>query len=108
MGKDILKFHGIYWPAFLMAVGLEPPRRLLCHGHWTVDDQKMSKSKGNVISPFEAMGNFTSDGLRYFLLRQAVLHADASMANDIRAFAFVQLEATILSTFHTIFLSCRL
>ena len=78
VGKDILKFHGIYWPAFLMAVGLEPPRRLLCHGHWTVDDQKMSKSKGNVISPFEAMGNFTSDGLRYFLLRQAVLHADAN------------------------------
>ncbi|XP_015433104.1 PREDICTED: methionine--tRNA ligase, mitochondrial-like [Dufourea novaeangliae] len=78
VGKDILKFHGIYWPALLMAVGLEPPKKLLCHGHWTVNDQKMSKSKGNVISPFDAVVDFTSDGLRYFLLRQAVLHADAN------------------------------
>ncbi|XP_076240243.1 methionyl-tRNA synthetase, mitochondrial isoform X2 [Calliopsis andreniformis] len=78
IGKDILKFHGIFWPAFLMAVGLEPPQKLLCHGHWTVDYLKMSKSKGNVISPFEAMATFTSDGLRYFLLRQAVLDADAN------------------------------
>ncbi|XP_076650880.1 methionyl-tRNA synthetase, mitochondrial isoform X1 [Halictus rubicundus] len=78
VGKDILKFHGVYWPAFLMAVGLEPPKRLLCHGHWTVDDQKMSKSKGNVISPFDAMLKFTAEGLRYFLLRQAVPHSDAN------------------------------
>ncbi|XP_078033203.1 methionyl-tRNA synthetase, mitochondrial [Augochlora pura] len=78
VGKDILKFHGVYWPAFLMAVGLEPPKRLLCHGHWTVDDQKMSKSKGNVISPFDAMSEFTAEGLRYFLLRQAVPHSDAN------------------------------
>lgn len=78
VGKDILKFHGIYWPAFLIAAGLEPPKKLLCHGHWTIDDVKMSKSKGNVISPFIAMNDFTQDGLRYFLLREAVLHSDAN------------------------------
>ncbi|XP_060825235.1 methionine--tRNA ligase, mitochondrial-like isoform X2 [Bombus pascuorum] len=81
IGKDILKFHGIYWPAFLMAAGLELPEKLICHGHWAVKDKKMSKSKGNVISPFEAMHNFTQDGLRYFLLRQAVLHSDANYNN---------------------------
>ncbi|XP_076631081.1 methionyl-tRNA synthetase, mitochondrial [Colletes latitarsis] len=78
VGKDILKFHGIFWPAFLMAAGLEPPKKLLCHGHWTINDLKMSKSRGNVISPFETMVDFTPDGLRYFLLRQAVLHSDAN------------------------------
>ncbi|XP_076758446.1 methionyl-tRNA synthetase, mitochondrial [Xylocopa sonorina] len=78
IGKDILKFHGIYWPAFLMAAGLEPPKKLVCHGHWIVKDEKMSKSKGNVISPFAAMNNFTQDGLRYFLLRHAMLKTDAN------------------------------
>ncbi|XP_043788966.1 methionine--tRNA ligase, mitochondrial [Apis laboriosa] len=78
IGKDILKFHGIYWPAFLMAAGLEPPKKLICHGHWAIKDKKMSKSKGNVISPFIAMNDFTQDGLRYFLLRQAVLDTDAN------------------------------
>ncbi|CAK9807544.1 Methionine--tRNA ligase, mitochondrial [Anthophora quadrimaculata] len=78
IGKDILKFHSVYWPAFLMAAGLEPPKQLLCHGHWTVKDEKMSKSKGNVISPFTAAKDFTTDGFRYFLLREAVLHADAN------------------------------
>ncbi|XP_053975923.1 methionine--tRNA ligase, mitochondrial-like isoform X1 [Hylaeus volcanicus] len=78
VGKDILKFHGIYWPAFLIGAGLEPPKKLLCHGHWTIDDLKMSKSRGNVISPFEAMTNYTPEGLRYFLLRQAVLHSNAN------------------------------
>lgn len=73
-----MKFHGIYWPAFLIAAGLEPPQTLLCHGHWTVDDRKMSKSKGNVISPFEAATTFTEEGLRYFILREAVPYSDAS------------------------------
>ncbi|KOC59216.1 Methionine--tRNA ligase, mitochondrial [Habropoda laboriosa] len=82
IGKDILKFHGIYWPAFLMAVGLEPPKQLLCHGHWTIEDSKMSKSKGNVISPFTTAKDFTADGLRYFLLREAVLHADANFSTQ--------------------------
>ncbi|XP_015594864.1 methionine--tRNA ligase, mitochondrial isoform X2 [Cephus cinctus] len=78
IGKDILKFHGVYWPAFLIAAGLEPPKTLLCHSHWTVESEKMSKSKGNVVSPFEAAATFTEDGLRYFLLREAVPHSDAN------------------------------
>ncbi|XP_015188249.1 PREDICTED: methionine--tRNA ligase, mitochondrial isoform X3 [Polistes dominula] len=82
IGKDILKFHGIYWPAFLIAAGLEPPRTILCHGHWTVDNKKMSKSIGNVISPFEAAANFTEEGLRYFILREAVPHSNANYSNN--------------------------
>lgn len=78
IGKDILKFHGIYWPAFLMAAGLKPPETLLCHSHWLVEGQKMSKSKGNVVSPFDAANQFTAEGLRYFLLRGAVLDSDAN------------------------------
>lgn len=78
IGKDILKFHGIYWPAFLIAAGLEPPHQLLVHSHWTVDDQKMSKSKGNVIDPMERSQMFTIEGMRYFLLREGVQHNDGS------------------------------
>nr|XP_034193653.1 methionine--tRNA ligase, mitochondrial-like isoform X2 [Osmia lignaria] len=78
IGKDILKFHGIYWPAFLMAAGLEPPKQLLCHGHWTVDKYKMSKSKGNVISPFAVANDVTYDGLRYFLMRQGVVDTNSN------------------------------
>lgn len=73
-----MKFHGVYWPAFLIAAGLEPPKTLLCHAHWTVDHQKMSKSKGNVISPFKAANDYSEDGLRYFILREAVPQNDAS------------------------------
>lgn len=78
IGKDILKFHGIYWPAFLIAAGLEPPRQLLVHSHWTVDGQKMSKSKQNVIDPMERAKTYTIEGMRYFLLREGVQHSDGS------------------------------
>lgn len=78
LGKDILKFHGIYWPAFLIAAGLEPPRSLLVHSHWTVDGVKMSKSIGNVVDPMNKLTDFTSCGLRYFLLREATNHSDSN------------------------------
>ncbi|XP_071556821.1 methionine--tRNA ligase, mitochondrial-like isoform X2 [Temnothorax nylanderi] len=81
IGKDILKFHGIYWPAFLIAAGFEPPKTLLCHAHWTVDHKKMSKSKGNVISPFEAANEYSDEGLRYFILREAVPQNDANYSS---------------------------
>lgn len=61
-----------------MAADLEPPRTLLCHSHWTVAGEKMSKSKGNIIDPFERTEIYTNDGLRYFLLRVAVPHSDGS------------------------------
>src|SRR3546814_11598857 len=51
VGKDILRFHAVYWPAFLMAAGLQPPKRVFAHGWWTVEGQKMSKSLANAIAP---------------------------------------------------------
>ena len=66
-----------------MAVGLEPPKVLLCHSHWTVDGEKMSKSKVNVVSPFDAAAKFTTEGLRFFLLRDSVPQNDSSMLNFI-------------------------
>uniref|UniRef100_A0A1A9W7E1 Methionine--tRNA ligase, mitochondrial n=1 Tax=Glossina brevipalpis TaxID=37001 RepID=A0A1A9W7E1_9MUSC len=79
LGKDILKFHGIYWPAFLIAAGLEPPKQLYVHSHWTVEGQKMSKSKNNVIEPNRAAKMYTMEGLRYFLLREGTAHSDANV-----------------------------
>ncbi|KAH8388324.1 hypothetical protein KR093_003872 [Drosophila rubida] len=81
IGKDILKFHGIYWPAFLMAVGLAPPQQLYVHSHWTVDGQKMSKSKHNVVDPVQAAEQYTMEGLRYFLLREGVAHSDGNFSH---------------------------
>lgn len=78
VGKDILKFHGIYWPAFLIAAGLEPPRKLFVHSHWTVDGEKMSKSKNNVVNPYEKINAYTASGLRYFLLKEGVPHSDGN------------------------------
>ncbi|KAF9823587.1 hypothetical protein SFRURICE_011893 [Spodoptera frugiperda] len=75
VGKDILKFHGIYWPAFLMAIKWHPPRRLLVHSHWTVDGAKMSKSLGNVVCPRATPVEY--DALRYLLLREATMASDA-------------------------------
>lgn len=83
IGKDILKFHAIYWPAFLMAAELELPKRILCHSHWTVNYEKMSKSKGNFIDPLELIQTgCTSEGLRYFLLREGTPHSDANYNED--------------------------
>uniref|UniRef100_A0A182PA52 Methionine--tRNA ligase, mitochondrial n=1 Tax=Anopheles epiroticus TaxID=199890 RepID=A0A182PA52_9DIPT len=81
LGKDILKFHGIYWPAFLLAANVEPPRQLLVHSHWTVDNQKMSKSKQNVVNPNERAELYTYEGLRYFLLREGVAHSDGNYSD---------------------------
>ncbi|VVC96021.1 unnamed protein product [Leptidea sinapis] len=79
LGKDILKFHGIYWPAFLMAARWPPPRGILCHSHWTVDGVKMSKSLGNVVRPpLNAAGTAYGTALRYLLLREATLQDDAN------------------------------
>ncbi|KAF2350257.1 Methionyl-tRNA synthetase, partial [Trinorchestia longiramus] len=78
LGKDILQFHGVFWPALLIAAGLEPPRQLLVHSHWTVDGVKMSKSLGNVVCPLDMRESMTAEGVRYLLLRQGTPHADGS------------------------------
>lgn len=69
LGKDILRFHAIYWPALLMAVGLPLPKRLFAHGWWMNEGQKMSKSIGNVIDPFMLIDTYGVDPVRYFLAR---------------------------------------
>ncbi|XP_051514925.1 methionine--tRNA ligase, mitochondrial-like [Myxocyprinus asiaticus] len=82
IGKDILKFHAVYWPAFLLAAGLPLPQTIYVHSHWTVEGKKMSKSLGNVVNPQEALEKFTVDGLRYFLLRQGVPDSDCDYYDD--------------------------
>jgi methionyl-tRNA synthetase len=81
VGKDIVRFHSVYWPAFLMAAGLEPPRRVFAHGWWTVEGQKMSKSLGNGIPPDVLVGKYGVDPVRYFLLRELPFGADGDFSH---------------------------
>ncbi|HVE69037.1 MAG TPA: methionine--tRNA ligase [Solirubrobacteraceae bacterium] len=80
IGKDILKFHCVYWPALLMAAGLEVPRRLFVHGYLLSDGQKMSKSLGNVLDPFDAMDKFGTDALRFYCMRDVSFGQDGSVS----------------------------
>ena len=80
IGKDILKFHAVYWPALLMAADLELPEHLFVHGFLLMDDQKMSKSLGNVLDPFAIMDRFGSDALRYYCLREVSFGRDGSVS----------------------------
>ena len=80
VGKDIVRFHAVYWPAFLMAAGLEPPRRVFAHGWWTVEGEKMSKSLGNAIDPNVLVDRFGLDALRYFLLREVPFGNDGDFS----------------------------
>ena len=82
VGKDILRFHTVYWPAFLMAAGIEPPKRVFAHGWWTNEGQKISKSLGNVIDPFELVDRYGLDPIRYFLLRQVPFGNDGDFSHQ--------------------------
>ena len=62
-------FHAIYWPALLIAAGLPPPSKIIAHAHWTMNKSKMSKSRGNVANPIEAMEKYGVDGVRWYLMR---------------------------------------
>jgi methionyl-tRNA synthetase len=84
VGKDILRFHAIYWPAFLMSLDLELPKHIAAHGWWTRDGEKMSKSKGNVISPKEVADAYGVENLRYFMLREVPFGQDGDFSQ--RAF----------------------
>lgn len=96
VGKDIIRFHAVYWPAFLMAAGLPTPKRIVAHGWWTIEGEKMSKSLGNVISPQELIENYGLDQTRYFMMRaipfgndgdfsrrQLIETVNADLANNI-------------------------
>jgi len=80
VGKDILRFHAVYWPAFLMAAGLEPPKRVFAHGWWTNEGQKISKSLGNIIDPIELVDAYGLDAVRYFLLREVPFGNDGDLS----------------------------
>jgi len=80
VGKDILKFHAIYWPAFLMSLGLELPKNIAAHGWWTRDGEKMSKSKGNVINPKEVADAYGLENFRYFMMREVPFGADGDFS----------------------------
>jgi methionyl-tRNA synthetase len=82
IGKDIVRFHTVYWPAFLMSAGLPLPQRVFAHGFLTVDGQKMSKSLGNVIDPFALVEEFGVDPVRYFFLREVSFGQDGDYSND--------------------------
>jgi len=81
VGKDILRFHAVYWPAFLLAAGIEPPKRVFAHGWWTKDGQKMSKSLGNVVSPGDLVKDYGLDASRYFLLREVPFGNDGDFSH---------------------------
>jgi methionyl-tRNA synthetase len=81
VGKDIIRFHAVYWPAFLMAAGLPLPKRISSHGWWVVEGEKMSKSLGNVVEARQMAQTYGLDQMRYFLLREKPFGADGSMSH---------------------------
>jgi methionyl-tRNA synthetase len=96
VGKDIVRFHTVYWPAFLMAAGLPIPKRVFAHGWWTIEGQKMSKSLGNVIAPSQLVETYGLDQTRYLLMaevpfgndgdfshKSAIRRVNADLANGI-------------------------
>jgi len=108
VGKDILRFHAVYWPAFLMAAGIMPPKRIFAHGWWTNEGQKISKSLGNIIDPLPLIKKYGLDPVRFFLIRevpfgkdgdfshQAIVHRmNGDLAND-----FGNLVQRVLSMIH--------
>ena len=86
IGKDILRFHAVYWPAFLMAADIEPPRRVFAHGWWTNEGEKISKSLGNIIDPHDLVRRYGLDQTRYYLLREVPFGQDG----DFRHAAMVR------------------
>jgi methionyl-tRNA synthetase len=82
VGKDIIRFHAVYWPAFLMSAGIELPRRVFAHGFILVSGEKMSKSVGNVIDPIALVDEFGVDQVRYFFLREVPFGQDGSYSEE--------------------------
>jgi len=80
IGKDILRFHAVYWPCMLMAAGLPLPRRVFAHGWWTVEGEKMSKSRGNALQPDKLLEQYDADVIRYFLLREVPFGQDGDFS----------------------------
>lgn len=108
VGKEILRFHAVYWPAFLMSAGIQLPKKIFAHGWWTSEGQKMSKSIGNVVDPKGVIEKYGLDAVRYFMFREVTFGEDGDfsesaitkrieydLANDLgnlvqRVLAFIQ------------------
>lgn len=82
IGKDILRFHAVYWPTFLMAAGLKPPKQVFAHGWWTIEGKKMSKSLRNVVDPYTLADTYGVDQFRYFLLREVPFGQDGDFSHQ--------------------------
>tara|TARA_B100000427_G_scaffold327526_1_gene338491 strand:- start:2119 stop:3645 length:1527 start_codon:yes stop_codon:yes gene_type:complete len=82
IGKDILRFHAIYWPAFLLAANIKPPKRVYGHGWILSGDEKMSKSKGNILDPLEIINTYGLDPLRYYLLKEVSFGNDGNISEE--------------------------
>ena len=82
IGKDILRFHAVYWPAFLLAAGIKPPQRVYGHGWILSGDEKMSKSKGNILDPIEIIDIYGLDALRYYLLKEVSFGNDGNISKE--------------------------
>lgn len=103
IGKDIIKFHAVYWPGFLIALSLPLPRKLICHSHWLLNSYKMSKSRGNVVYPQEEIDALTSDGLRYYLLRAGTPHSDTDFN---RQAALNRINSELADTYGNLMSRC--
>ncbi len=82
IGKDILRFHAVYWPAFLLAAGIKPPQRVYGHGWILSGDEKMSKSKGNILDPIEIIDIYGLDALRYYLIKEVSFGNDGNISKE--------------------------
>ena len=82
IGKDILRFHAIYWPAFLLAAEIPPPKRVYGHGWILSGDEKMSKSKGNILDPIEIIEKYGIDSLRYYLIKEVSFGNDGNISKE--------------------------
>jgi len=82
IGKDIVRFHAVYWPAFLLAAGIELPKRIVGHGFWLRDHEKISKSLGNVVRPYNILDDFGPDALRYYVMREMVFGQDQDYSDQ--------------------------
>lgn len=95
VGKDILRFHTVYWPAFLMSAKLPLPKRVFAHGWWTIEGEKMSKSIGNVVAPSHLIEKYGLDQTRYFLLREVPFGQDGNFS---RQSMFERINADLANT----------
>jgi methionyl-tRNA synthetase len=83
VGKDILRHHAVYWPIMLKACGVQMPEAIMAHGWWTMGGQKVSKSRGNIVDPFELVKKYGTDAFRYYLLHEVTVGYDGTFSEDL-------------------------